>query len=98
MYLTVNQISINKQKLKLGLKRVSISNVSTIKGGSNSDLSACIYCVDTGISSQNIGDCEETANCETQGGYVCGETIGLNCGFRTYEFHNCDTYSQNRYC
>ncbi|EDP97333.1 hypothetical protein KAOT1_19262 [Kordia algicida OT-1] len=36
-----------------------------------------------------MGDCEETANCETQGGYACGETIGAFCGFRTYEGDSC---------
>lgn len=92
---------MKKRKMKLALKKLQISNMQnlhSLKGGNN-QTSAFIYCVDICLNSEgNVGLCEATGNCETQGGYICGETIGLNCGFRTYEFHNCDTYTNNQYC
>lgn len=74
------------KKEKLGLGKLSVSNLQnlhTIKGGNGSDLSACIRCVDTSIYTENQEECNDTAGCETQGGYACGETQRLNCQIET---------------
>lgn len=62
---------MKKQKLKLGLQKMNISNLQnlhTLKGGQGSVL----LCSDT--------DCGETPNCATQGGFMCGETMATDCG------------------
>ncbi|AXG69416.1 hypothetical protein KORDIASMS9_01638 [Kordia sp. SMS9] len=73
---------MKKQKLKLGLQKSSISNLqklNSIKGGTDSNLSVDIICVDTSVYSDVVNECEETYKCETNGGYICGETARLNC-------------------
>lgn len=64
--------------MKLCLNKKEISNLSKITGGNDSDLSACIYCVDMRAHSDIEEECEESANCGTAG-YMCGNTGGLNC-------------------
>ena len=62
---------MKKRNLKLGLQKMNISNLQNlraVKGGQGS----VQLCSET--------DCGETPNCETQGGYVCGETMATDCG------------------
>ncbi|MFK7747669.1 MAG: hypothetical protein AB8B65_04720 [Kordia sp.] len=74
---------MKKKHLKsLQLNKKAISNFKNLKGGYDETFIAL-------CNEVSGGDCEDTFDCETQGGYACGETIGAFCGFRTYEVYGC---------
>ncbi|PTX63917.1 hypothetical protein C8N46_101526 [Kordia periserrulae] len=75
-----------KNLTTLQLNKIAISNFKSLKGGYEETFIAMCN------QDTELGDCEDTMNCETQGGYACGETIGAFCGFRTYEAESCGCY------
>lgn len=74
---------MKKQNLKsLQLNKKAISNLKNLTGGYDETFIA--------LCNSIFGDCDETADCDTQGGFACGETIGSFCSYRTYEVFGCN--------
>ncbi|WP_046756421.1 hypothetical protein [Kordia jejudonensis] len=79
---------MKRKKITLGLKKLNISNLQnlhTIKGAGSIRL-----CSDN--------NCGETAYCETQGGFECGETLASDCGFNSHMNTDCTIFTYNQYC
>jgi hypothetical protein len=87
---------MKKQKIKLGLTKSSISNLSNLQNirGGNGTYSVEYFCIESFTVA--LEQCCGTVGTGgggtggTTGGTLCGNTLELNCGYNTYEVYSCE--------